>query len=87
MFKVQRIANGDVVLTVIGDLQADCVGELSALLSEELAGQTLTLDLKSLVLADRPAVHFLRQCEAKGITLRNCPSYIRVWMASRNENS
>ena len=83
MFKVQRIANGDVVLAVIGQLQADDVGELSVLLAEEAAGQVLVLDLKDLVLADRQVVRFLQECEAQGIELRNCPGYIRVWIRQR----
>jgi anti-anti-sigma regulatory factor len=82
MLKIQRIANGDVVLAVIGQLQADNVGELSALLAEEPPGQALALDLKDLVLVDRQAVGFLQECEAQGIALRNCPSYIRIWMAA-----
>jgi hypothetical protein len=80
MFKIQRIANDDVVLAAIGDIGSDDVGELSALLVEEPAGRTLVLDLKDLVLVDRPAVQFLRECEAHGVELRNCPGYIRVWI-------
>jgi hypothetical protein len=80
MFKVRRSANDDVVLAVIGQLQADDVHELSVLVAEEEAGQALVLDLKDLVLADRPVVRFLQGCEAKGIELRNCPGYIRVWI-------
>ena len=85
MLKIQRIANGDVLLAVIGQLKADNVGELSALLAKEAAGQALALDLKDLVLVDRQAVRFLQECEAQGIALRNCPGYVRVWMASGKE--
>jgi len=35
MLKIQRKANGDVVVTLSGPLQADNVGELSALLADE----------------------------------------------------
>ena len=80
MFKIQRIANGHVVLVVIGQLQADDVGELSALLAKEEAGRVLALDLKDLVLADRQAVCFLQECEARGVELRHCPGYIRAWI-------
>ena len=85
MFKIQRIANGDVVLTLIGQLQADNVDELSALLAKEPVGKALALDLKDLVLADRRAIRFLQECEVRGIALRNCPGYIRVWIASGKE--
>jgi hypothetical protein len=41
------------------------------------------LDLTDLVLADRDAVRFLRDYESgERIVLRNCPAYIRVWMAT-----
>jgi hypothetical protein len=31
-------------------------------------------------LADRDAVKFLRDCEADGMKLENCPEYVREWM-------
>jgi hypothetical protein len=31
-------------------------------------------------LADRDAVRFLRDCEADGMKLENCPAYVREWM-------
>jgi anti-anti-sigma regulatory factor len=85
MLKVQRKANGDVVFTVSGRLDADNVGEVSALVAAEPAGRPLVLDLKDLVLVDRDAVRFLRVCEGNGIVLRNCPPYIRAWMAREGE--
>jgi hypothetical protein len=85
MLKIQRAANGEVVFTVSGRLEADNVGELSALLAAEPGGRTFVLDLKDLVLVDRDAVHFLRRCERDSIVLRNCPPYIRAWMAREGE--
>ncbi len=75
MLKVRRTEDRDAVFIVSGRLQADNVGEL----------WTLVLDLKDLVLVDRDAVHFLRVCEGDGIVLRNCPPYIRAWMAREGE--
>jgi anti-anti-sigma regulatory factor len=86
MLKIQRSANGDVVFTVIGRLGADHVSELSALLAAEPAGRSLVLDLKDVVLVDRDVVRFLRAREGAGIALRNCPPYIREWIA-REEDS
>ena len=87
MLKIQRKANGDVVFTVVGRLETDNVGELLQLLAAEPAGRVIVLDLKDLVLVDREAVRFLRRCERQGIVLRNCPPYIRGWMAGREEHS
>ena len=85
MLKIQRKANGHVVFTVSGRLESHNIGELSALLAAEQCGRTCVLDLKDLVLVDSDAVRFLRTCEADSIVLRNCPSYIRAWMARDGE--
>ena len=85
MLKIRRTEDRDAVFTVSGRLQADNVGELSALLAAEQDGRTRVLDLKDLVLVDSDAVRFLRTCEADSIVLRNCPPYIRAWMARDGE--
>jgi hypothetical protein len=81
MLKIQRSANGDVVFTVSGRLDADNVSDLSTLIADEPGDRTLVLDLKDVVLVDRDVVRFLRACESDGIALRNCPPYIREWIA------
>jgi len=81
MLKIQRTANGDVVFTVSGRLEAHNVSELSALLVAEQGGRTRVLDLKDLILVDSDAIRFLCECVNDSIVLRNCPSYIREWMA------
>jgi hypothetical protein len=85
MLKIQRTANGDVVLTLCGRLQADNVSELSAVLAAELPGRPVLLDLKDVVLVDRDAVRFLRARESEGIALRNCPPYVRAWIEREGE--
>jgi hypothetical protein len=87
MLRIQRTENGDVVFTVSGRLQADNVSELSVLLTAEQNGRTRVLDLKDLVLVDSDTVRFLCACVNHSIVLRNCPSYIRAWMAREGERS
>ena len=82
MLKIERTANGYVVFAVSGRLEAGTLCELSAVLALESSARAVTLELKDLVLVDRDAVGFLRACAEKGIELRNCPQYIRTWMAS-----
>ena len=82
MLKIQRTANGDVVFAVSGQLEAGSLCELSTVLAQECSKRTVTLELSDLVLVDRDAVGFLRACAEKGIELRNCPQYIRIWLAS-----
>jgi len=71
------------VFTVSGRLDVENVGELCHVINEEPAGAAVVLDLTDLVLADRDAVRYLRDYETGGrIVLRNCPAYIRAWMAA-----
>jgi anti-anti-sigma regulatory factor len=85
MLRIQRTENGDVVFTVSGRLEAHTVGELSGLLAAEEVGRTRVLDLKDLVLVDGDVVRFLCACAKDSIVLRNCPPYIRAWMAREGE--
>ena len=85
MLRIERTANGEVVFTVSGRLVADSVSELSRLLAAEPPGRRLVLDLEDVVLVDQDIVHFLRGCEGDGVALRNCPQYIRAWIASGAE--
>jgi ABC-type transporter Mla MlaB component len=81
MLKIQRTANGEVIFALSGRLEADTLRELRSVLASECSGRPVALELKDLVLVDRDAVGLLRACEQKGIALRNCPLYIRTWMA------
>ena len=85
MLRIERRANDDVVFMVSGRLAADNVSELAALLAAEAAGRTLALDLKDVVLVDRDIVRFLRASEGNGVALRNCPPYVREWIAREGE--
>jgi anti-anti-sigma regulatory factor len=85
MLRIQRNENGEVVFTVSGRLAADNVSELVDLLAAEPAGRTVVLDLTSVVLVDRDIVRFLRMCKGDGIALRNCPPFIREWIAREEE--
>ena len=59
MLRIQRAANGQVVLTVSGHLEAENLVELKNLIDSEAAGRRIVLDLKELTLVDRDAVRFL----------------------------
>ncbi|TMB65380.1 MAG: hypothetical protein E6J54_25815 [Deltaproteobacteria bacterium] len=56
------------------------MAELQKLLGSEAGDHSLVLDLNEVRLVDRDVVSFLASCEAKGITLANCPAYIREWI-------
>jgi anti-anti-sigma regulatory factor len=86
MLKIQRTADRSaVVLTVSGRLDAENVGQLCELLDTIPIDRTVALDLLDLVLADRAVVRLLREFEEhRHIVLRNCPAYIRIWMAAED---
>jgi anti-anti-sigma regulatory factor len=86
MLKIQRTRDrAAIVLTVSGRLDADNVNQLSQLIAAESEGEALVLDLMDLVLADRDVVCLLRELEARErVVLRNCPAYIRTWMAGEH---
>jgi hypothetical protein len=80
VLKIQRSANGRVVFTLSGRIEAEDVKELGQLFALETAGQQLVLDLRDVTLVNLDAVEFLAGCEADSIKLENCPAYIRVWI-------
>jgi anti-anti-sigma regulatory factor len=87
MLMIRKSSSGRVIFTVSGRMNADHIAELKALLESEAAAREIALDLKDLTLVDRDVVRFLRSCEAGGIKLKNCPAYIREWIAREGRES
>ena len=80
MLKIMRAANGEVVFTLSGRMDAENVAEMETLFKSEAEGRPIVLDLKDLTIVNRDAVRFLERCEADSIKLKNCPAYIREWI-------
>lgn len=80
MLKIQRSANGRVVFTLSGRLEAENIKELQQVLALETKERKLVLDLRDVTLVNENAVNFLARCEADNIILENCPTYIRQWI-------
>jgi hypothetical protein len=80
MLKITRAANGEVIFTVSGRMDAENLAELRKLVISEPRRRRISLDLKELTLVDQDAVTFLGRCEADNIQLKNCPAYIREWI-------
>jgi hypothetical protein len=66
-----------------GQMEEEDIAELERLFRSEANGRHVILDLKDLTLANQNAINFLERCEADGITLKNCPAYIREWIMSQ----
>jgi anti-anti-sigma regulatory factor len=80
MLRITRTANGGVVFKLSGRIQTENIAELEALLRAETSGRHVLLDLSDLTLVDQDVVSFLRDSEADGIELKDCPAYVRGWM-------
>jgi len=82
--RIERsVRQGIMVFTLSGRMNAEEVAELKALFAADYKDadyKTIVLDLQELRLADRDAVTFLRDCEADGMKLENCPAYVREWI-------
>ena len=68
-----------VVFLLSGRIETENVMQLESLLSAE--SKPVVLDLKEVNLVSREVVQFLVRCENDGITIQNCPAYIREWIA------
>jgi anti-anti-sigma regulatory factor len=80
MLKIQRSADGVVLFTISGRIEAEDLKELCEVLALEKAGQQVALDLRDVTLVNQDAVKFLAQCQASGVKLENCPAYIQEWI-------
>ena len=49
--------------------------------------RVVAIELAEIELVDRDAVKLLAQAEVESIELRNCPAYIREWIANERKSS
>ena len=81
MLKITRVANGEVIFRLSGRVDAENIVELQSLLNAETKGRRIVLDLEDLTLLNREAIIFLAKCEADSVQIKNCPQYVREWIA------
>ncbi len=63
-------------------MDSESIAELERVFRLEV-NRHVILDLQDLTLANQDAINFLERCEAGGITLKNCPAYVREWIMSQ----
>ena len=80
MFRVRRSSNGETVFALSGRIEGERLAELESLIQSEGRARPIVIDLKDVTLAGEDGIVFLAQCEARNITLVNCPPYIREWI-------
>ena len=72
-----------VVLRISGRIARDDVDVLRSALDQERGA--IAIDLAEVGLVDRSAVNLLVLSETRGVELRNCPPYVREWIARERE--
>jgi hypothetical protein len=79
--RIDRVfgAENSVVLFISGRITGEHVDMLRDVLEQESG--SFAIDLKNVRIVDREAVKLLALSEANGTELRNCPPYIREWVA------
>jgi anti-anti-sigma regulatory factor len=86
MLKIRRSEDDKfAIFALSGRIEEQHVSELQELLAGEADVAKIALDLEEVRLVDREVVKFLAACEARGIRLRNCPSYVREWIETGRE--
>ena len=83
MFKIRRSEDKDfVTFALSGRIEEEQLPELQRLLKIEPGANPIpiALDLGDVKLVDREVIKFFAACEAHGIVLKNCPSYVREWI-------
>ena len=80
MLRITKKTNGQVVFRVSGQLTAENVAEMEALIAAEGKGKRIVLECTDLRSVDGEAVKFLEKWEADSIKLKNCGLYIREWI-------
>jgi hypothetical protein len=68
------------VFILSGRLETQVIAELRRLFEFQPDRRDIALDLKDVGVIDREVMRFFVRCEADGVKLENCPSYIREWM-------
>ena len=71
------------VLRISGRIAGDDVDVLRSALDQERGA--IAIDLAEVGLVDRGAVNLLVLIETRGVELRNCPPYVREWIARERE--
>ncbi len=73
------------MFTLSGRIETQALAELKRLFECHTDRRDIVLDLKDVGVIDRDVMRFLMSCQADGVKLENCASYIREWMKREKE--
>jgi ABC-type transporter Mla MlaB component len=78
--RIEKISEGErTTLRLSGPIHSEHLEELKAQIRRNRS--PIALDLADVTLVDVGAVRFLSACEAEGINLLHCASFIRAWIS------
>ena len=87
-YRIHRSAAADrVVFALSGELTEDCAVELCSVVLASGEGKPVIIDLRDVTLVDVATVKCLARAEAAGVTLVNCPDYVRRWITAEAHRS
>ena len=83
--KIERLITEEskTVLRVSGRITAEHMITIKELVEREDGG--VALDLVEVTLVDGDSVNLLASLERKGIEIRNCPAFLREWLANKRQ--
>jgi hypothetical protein len=85
-FRIKTAARGrSTVFILSGRIEKQAIAELERLFEFQTNYRDMVLDLKDVGAIDRDVLRFFLRCEADGVKLENCASYIREWMEREKE--
>jgi anti-anti-sigma regulatory factor len=80
-FRIETTARGKFTVFILsGRIEEPAIAELKRLFESQADYRHIVLDLKDVSVIDRDVMRFFVRCEADGVKLENCASYIREWM-------
>jgi hypothetical protein len=80
-FRIETAARGRFTVFILsGRIETQAIAELKRLFELHSDYRDIVLDLKDVGVIDRDVMRFFVRCEADGVKLENCASYIREWM-------
>lgn len=80
-FRIESAVRGRLTVFLLsGQIERQAIAELETLFECVTDYRDIVLDLKDVSVIDRDVMRFLVLCEADGVKLENCASYIREWM-------
>jgi anti-anti-sigma regulatory factor len=80
-FRIETVSRGGFTAFLLsGRVETQAIAELRRLCELQTDHRNIIVDLKDVTMVDRTVMRFLARREADGVTLENCPPYIREWM-------